>query len=140
MFDPLPLLGIPSDYDRRLFNWGRWAMERPGPTYSMTGIICRRLARENKIFDEIPNRQEIDVLDAVKIEKAWQSLTHERTKILTRGHYVMRVHGVKLAKAANIRPRELTEEITRASLILMNKALTEFKAVTNIHLSPLIPN
>lgn len=140
MRQPLAPLNLHPDADHRLFNWGRWARPRSLRGVSITGIICDRLARENSIFEGHPPRIEVDLRDALAIERAWQSLTDHKAKVLTRGHYVIGADHRDLCRAVHIPFRAWDQEITKAALILTNCAgrLTTGRIAGSIQLNSCI--
>lgn len=106
--------------DVRLPNWARWAKVRPH--YSS----CRSLEHKYKspqTWHEVEPKTEIDLLDAVVIEKA---LVHpafpKRAREIIKYCYLMpHLHPMKVCRKLGIRNGEIDMELRNAINMLANR-------------------
>lgn len=107
--------------DERLRNWARVVRFGWRPQLSMTGIICARLAKENKVFDEGEKESPPDEPDAWVVEKTWAKMQAEKEKKILRSHYVLDAHRGATCRILAIRHAEYDLFLNRAQNMIHNQ-------------------
>jgi hypothetical protein len=132
----------------RLENWGRWAAVGQGQGISITGMVCRRLARDKGQLEAAREaRIEVDELDAVLVERAWVKLgptrierlagrTHSQVQQLLAGYYILTrapvyLHVGQLARKLGIYRSEWESALVKAHWAMSNRLTDRADPVKN---------
>ena len=120
----------------RLENWGRYY--RPYYVYQTCGSaegMFRSNWRQWVPLSEIPNPEPMDVLDAKKIEIAWQSMSIQKQKEVLRYHFIYRAKPHIIARKARCRIWQLDGVLEKAiaSISFRLNLLTHDKQSSMIH-------